>query len=539
MLILGDCLEKMKEMADNSVDAIVTDAPYGLAFMGKKWDYDVPSVAIWNEIFRILKPGGHIVSFGGTRTYHRLACNIEDAGFEIRDQIQWIYGSGFPKSHDVSKAIDKADIRANNFSNSQGKERLEIMKSVPNSDAAKQWQGWGSALKPANEPICLARKPLSEKTLALNVTKWGTGAINIDDCRVEAADQGKLEKNWDRTAQAGFGNGLLEGALQTEGFEKYKKQGRWPANLILGCMCEFPPITKMTMHDEECPIRMLDEQSGNRPSAGEYKKSISEKETERSFLGQPLGLRERKLKSPFPNEQGGASRFFYCAKASKAERNAGLYSSDLIWEAEAWLKPDLSLLTENILRLAKDTSEGTLMGVNSWSTELSGLKLTEQSLTALIFTIKTVLKLIIDLRILNASQNLSIKENIQDAIKTIEANGLNLAESAEFLNQSNLNTTHAKTVLALGAVVAALPMLLKIKSFAKSGNFHNTVKPIKLMAYLCRLITPPKGIVLDPFMGSGSTGVAAKQEGFKFIGIEMNEEYFEIAKKRISTVESK
>ena len=162
-LMLGNCLDSLKTLEDNSVDSIVTDPPYGLSFMGKKWDYEVPSVAIWEECLRVLKPGGHLLAFAGTRTQHRMAVNIEDAGFEIRDMIAWVYGSGFPKSLDVSKAID----------NAAGEE----------TEAAKQWQGWGTALKPALEPITVARKPFTG-TVAENVLQHGTGALNVDGCRV-------------------------------------------------------------------------------------------------------------------------------------------------------------------------------------------------------------------------------------------------------------------------------------------------------------------------------------------------------------------
>ena len=152
-LIQGDCLEKMKELGDNSIEAIVTDPPYGLGFMGKEWDELPPGKEVFEECLRVLKPGGYLLSFGGTRTYHRLACAIEDAGFEIRDMIEWVYGSGFPKSLNVGKQIEG-------------------------------WEGWGTALKPAHEPICMARKPIAEKTVAKNVLKYGTGGINIDESRV-------------------------------------------------------------------------------------------------------------------------------------------------------------------------------------------------------------------------------------------------------------------------------------------------------------------------------------------------------------------
>ena len=161
-LLKGNNIELLKSLEDNSVDSIVTDPPYGLSFMNKKWDYDVPSVEFWKEVYRVLKPGGHILSFGGTRTYHRMVVNIEDAGFEIRDQIMWLYGSGFPKSHNIGKAYDK---------------KIEITKGQ------SEWEGWGTGMKPANEPIVLARKPF-KGTVVDNVIEWGTGGINIDGCRV-------------------------------------------------------------------------------------------------------------------------------------------------------------------------------------------------------------------------------------------------------------------------------------------------------------------------------------------------------------------
>lgn len=325
-LILGDCLEKLKELENCSVDSIVTDPPYGLSFMGKRWDYDVPSKEIWKEALRVLKPGGHLLSFGGTRTYHRMVVNIEDAGFEIRDCIQWLYGQGFPKSHNLKE----------------------------------QWQGWGTALKPANEPIVVARKPLEKGlTVADNVLKYGCGAINIDGSRIgtELIEAGRAGRAVAESTS--YHNGLRP----TE--EKQFVSGRWPANIIL----------------DEDAAKALDGQSGVSKDGVAVRKNGN----------QGKGLFRVKIEK-FSKDvgfggMGGASRFFYVAKASKSERGG--------------------------------------------------------------------------------------------------------------------------------------------------DNIHPTVKPIKLMQYLINLVTPPNGTVLDPFMGSGSTGVAAKNLNRKFIGIELSEEYFEIAKKRI------
>ena len=357
-LYSGNCLDVLKTLATNSVDSIVTDPPYGIALMNKKWDYDVPSVDIWKECLRVLKPGGQALIACGTRTQHRMAVNIEDAGFEIRDVITWLYSSGFPKSLDISKALDKAagaerevigygSTHINRPPTKNWKKAAQKMKvgkfkiegaqtggqlaaiTAPATEAAKQWQGWGTALKPACEFWTLARKPL-QGTVAQNVLKHGTGGLNIDGCRVGVEE---------RTYKGMSANKPDVGTFRDDNWVpkniSVTVTGRFPANLIL---------------DEEAAAMV-----------GEH------------------------------------ARFFYVAKASKAERNAGC---------------------EELPR----------------------------------------------------------------------------------------------------------------------GNNHPTIKPIKLMSYLCRLVTPPKGTVLDPFMGSGSTGVAAKQEGFSFIGIELSEEYLEIAKRRIEHV---
>jgi site-specific DNA-methyltransferase (adenine-specific) len=245
----------MRAMPSNSVDSIVTDPPYGLSFMGKRWDYDVPSVEIWAECLRVLKPGGHLLAFAGTRTQHRMAVRIEDAGFEIRDMIAWVYGSGFPKSLDVSKAIDKAAGAEREVIGDKmrpdGKTVLSARSAIdpagegwdrpwrhdparteaqgkltaPATDAARQWEGWGTALKPALEPITMARKPLIG-TVAANVLAHGTGALNIDGCRVETTDDCARKPALVDDTAAGFGKGLKMGGCGHD-------EGRWPANLIL------------------------------------------------------------------------------------------------------------------------------------------------------------------------------------------------------------------------------------------------------------------------------------------------------------------
>jgi site-specific DNA-methyltransferase (adenine-specific) len=380
-----DCLEGMKLLDDNSIDSIVTDPPYELGFMGKKWDSTgiAYNVELWKECLRVLKPGGHLLAFGGTRTYHRMTCAIEDAGFEIRDCIQWLYGSGFPKSHDISKAIDKKlgaerDVigkgrgvgkkGGETYSKYGGFKAGEIEITASATELARKWNGWGTALKPANEPIVLARKPLSEKTVAENVMKWGTGGLNIDGCRIPDGED-ELKPTVRGAGVHKIGNERLTGWNRDEYDGTYtpNEAGRFPANVIL---------------DEEAG-KLLDEQSGNLKSGGTRPNGINK--SERSWKNTS---KEIIANNYIPPSEGGASRFFYCAKASKKERG--------------------------------------------------------------------------------------------------------------------------------------------------EGNNHPTVKPVSLIKYLITLVTPPDGVCLDPFMGSGTTGVACINTNRNFIGIELDDKYFEIAKKRIS-----
>ena len=415
-ILNGNNLDLLKTLPDNSVDSVVTDPPYGLSFMNKKWDYDVPSVEFWKEAYRVLKHGGHVLSFGGTRTYHRMVVNMEDAGFEIRDQIMWLYGSGFPKSLNIGKAIDKI----------QGNEREDLGKSpaerlnIPENDVYKagirgkecritkgqsEWEGWGTALKPANEPICLARKPLSEKSVAENVLKYGTGGINIDGCRVATDDE---ISNHNRSAKSAiskgkFGDSKEQETHQTDG----QKIGRFPANVI---------------HDGSDEVLEGFPNTGNGNGGKPYNYSGKEYDNKETSM---FNGDKPQAPSNF-NDSGSASRFFYCAKASKSDRNDGCEKLQ-----------------------GKYVAQG-----NQAQAELK-------------------------------------RGNV------------------DFENGNKHNKVELKQ------------------------NFHPTVKPTELMRYLCRLITPPNGIVLDPFMGSGSTGKGAILEGFDFIGMELDPEYVEIAKARI------
>jgi len=320
-LLLGDCLDKLKELEANSIDSIVTDPPYGLAFMGKKWDYDVPSTQIWEECMRVLKPGGHLLSFAGSRTYHRMAVRIEDAGFEIRDQIMWIYGSGFPKSLNLGKSLESKLVNGSSrysgnkmetdgdvdIPGSQWQEAADRTmadgegawsgKSVKvENPIAKEWEGWGTALKPAHEPVVMARKPLEENTVVDNVLKWGTGGINIDESRIGTTKRTPGYKN-PGTMMVGSSewNKLYNGMQR----EVDVNEGRFPANLIL---------------DEEAG-KILDEQSGFSKCTAT---SIGYTEEQNDFF---KGLINKVTVRH--NDEGGASRFFYCPKTSKTDRNEG------------------------------------------------------------------------------------------------------------------------------------------------------------------------------------------------------------------------
>jgi site-specific DNA-methyltransferase (adenine-specific) len=451
----GDCLEVLRALPDASVDAVVTDPPYGLEFMGKDWDKFSPTAMkkrsgwdtadsgasvkedlgqpygrvafhkrrstyecdgcgkrdgfrnphecegkwqpVWvdplpvesltfqawsqawvTECLRVLKPGGHLLAFGGTRTWHRLACAIEDAGFEVRDSIAWMYGSGFPKSLDVSKAIDKAagaerqvidfkrtnvGMQGGNFT--AGSEQADVPVTAPATDAAREWSGWGTALKPAHEPIVVARKPLVG-TVAANVLEHGTGALNIDGCRVAGEVPSVPQPVF------GVASGVTDfgAGVGRNGEMSSAPNGRWPANVVL----------------DEDQAAELNKQSGVRSSPRPYTKSKA------GWLPPTVEHVTNELQSVEYGDSGGASRFFYVAKAPARER------------------PKVD------------------------------------------------------------------------------------------------------------------------------GTAHPTVKPLTLMRWLCRLVTAPNGVILEPFAGSGTTVEAALLEGFRVIAIEREADYLPLIQARLDRV---
>jgi site-specific DNA-methyltransferase (adenine-specific) len=312
----GSNLDILPTLPDNSVDSIVTDPPYELGFMGKSWDSSgiAYSVELWTECMRVLKPGGHLLAFGGSRTWHRLAVAIEDAGFEMRDSIAWLYGSGFPKSLDVSKAIDKAagaereivgfNDAVNIYDDAHAHRQPDVEQSyskspitAPATAEAEKWQGWGTALKPAFEPVVVARKPLGGKTVAANVLAYGTGGLNIDASRI-GRQEGDNSSAGNRTAT--FGTQETKSGGDGSGGWEQNSGGRWPANIILD------PYT----------AKLLDEQSGVSKSPKTYK---AEGYKDSSMFGIGGVNHDKEF-----GDTGGASRFFYVAKASKRDRNEGL-----------------------------------------------------------------------------------------------------------------------------------------------------------------------------------------------------------------------
>lgn len=349
MLVCGDCLEYMNSMDENSIDSVVTDPPYELKFMGNEWDRTGISFNsnTWKHCLKVLKPGGFLLSFSSTKNYHRIVCAIEDAGFEIKDCIQWLYGSGLPKGLDIHKAIDKLGEDGN------------------------EWEGWKTQLKPACELICVAQKPISEKTIAKNILKWGVGAFNVDACRISHNEPQKITNRKPRVDNAVFSKTSCGFKSENTTLASASDKGRFPTNVII---------------DDEA-AQGIDKQFGKvtRSSGGRTDNFFRDNN---NIYGK--GKSEIEYKDPGYGDKGGVSRYFYCPKASKSERNMNCI------------------------------------------------------------------------------------------------------------------------------------------------NTHVSIKPIKLMEYLIKLVTPNHGIVLDPFMGSGTTGIACKKNGFEFIGIEKEKEYYDIAERRIN-----
>jgi len=599
-LINGDCIEELKKLPDNSIDSIVTDPPYHLStvkrfskkdsgdnwnvksgvfhrgskgFMGKEWDGgDIAfKPEVWYECLRVLKPGGHILSFGGTRTYHRMAVAIEDAGFEILDCIFWCYGSGFPKSHNIGKAVDK---KMGNERIKTGEIKKHAQKGVAIAEErgavgggafgqAKEeeitkgnskWEGWGTALKPAVEPVVLGRKPLSEKTIAENVLKHGTGGLNIDGSRV-----GNEERTYDLT--------MTSGNFETTGGGKNKKQdkvtttGRFPANIIL---------------DKEAG-KILDEQSGDTGCSSNREKYKGKKYGKSVFLGEGP-----EFNSPTYTDKGGASRYFKEISLKPEVEPVVLGRKPLSEKtiAENVLKHGTGGLNIDDSRVGNeeiknsfagnketgfteadnrtDSGKGLYSGKNKGETIVEGRfpanfihdgsdevvdKFPENKATAAGKKGSSGFASGYDGDYEipygdSGSAARYFKEIEGDRIfYTAKASKSERNNGLEGFEEKPSAHSVADKCDKCGKFLGASANVCKCEEPERVGisskNNHPTVKPVKLMRYLIKLITPPNGTVLDPFMGSGTTGIAAKLEGFNFVGIEKEEEYIKIAEARI------
>lgn len=576
-LHLGDCRTVLATLDDASIDAIVCDPPYELGFMGKAWDnsgiaYDV---TVWQQCLRVLKPGGHLVAFGGSRTYHRLAVAIEDAGFEIRDQIQWIYGSGFPKSLDVSKAMDKqagavrevvGEVKKTHISTSltnegwsrpshydaDGNAKTTMQITAPSTDLAKQWQGYGTALKPAHEPAVLARKPLCG-TVADNVMTWGVGGLNIDGTRIPSDDG--FEKAWDKPVRTNIANGSAafdtntssaRGTHQVDISANKPIGGRWPANVIL----------------DEDAAKALDMQSGHSVS----KQNLYDDMRVRGYyerLKQAPG--NHKPENSY-SDSGGASRFFYtvpneylcplCYNTYAKDITAEDICKNIIAnnaEKRGWTTPATNAFIAHVIALLRQNAQ---LAQNAKSA-IPQCDLCATSIAVALAAIKTLgfnqqkCELILAYMPKFASsiliQNLVSFAELWGNIDTTPTtqNLLMLYGSALHAIENYTKQEGKEKVVGGNDPAKATRFLYTAKASkaereagldapdAPRANHHPTVKPLSLMRYLVRLVTPKGGKVLDPFMGSGSTGCAAVLEGFDFVGIDITPEYVGIAQKRI------
>lgn len=515
-LFHADCRDALRALPDNSIDSGVMDPPYALVsivkrfgspnaapakgndaymrasagFMGKTWDTGECAMDsdFWTEVLRVLKPGAHLVAFGASRGYHRMACAIEDAGFEIRDSLMWMYGTGFPKSHDVSKGIDKAagllgnrgqgfNVAGQNVRLNQNKElrsdHPDYQPYAPATPEAAEWEGWGTALKPAFEPIVLARKPLSEGTVAANVLRWRTGALNIDACRIEAV-AGDAPVSWEaprggiwRTDAAAQSNLTVTG------------KGRWPANVCHDgsddVVAGFPNNAArffFNASDELCTQNNASDAELRFPQANELVGSVLKDAVERST--QQLALTSIDFPAPFTS----------------------------VTPSE--LKQTSALLIETIQSIAKRCSRESLPARLTLSDNLVSIAAVCERIDTITITIS-----------LSKSNGSAAPVTFSITLTNLEVGAKDSAPSTARFHYS-----------------------AKASKADRAGSKHPTVKPVALMEWLCALVTPPGGTVLDPFAGSGTTGVAARAKGFNVVLCERESEYVADILRRFGHVDS-
>ena len=565
----GDCIEVLKQLEENSVDAIVTDPPYELGFMGKSWDGTgiANDKEMWADVLRVLKPGGHLLAFSGTRTYHRMAVAIEDAGFEVRDMIEWVYGSGFPKSRNIGLDVDKR----NGVTKNRGKAFVVAGQSgqrdkdtggdlVPGSNtmgayvAKNEWSGWGTALKPAHEPICMARKPLAEKTVAENCLKWGTGGINIDESRVGLGDEQPPTGSAKRIYKS---NGYTEDKIYGDNKET-SPLGRFPANLI---------------HDNSEEVReCFPESTSGAKKANQENYNHDGKE----FVA-TLGASVNEYQA----SSGNASRFFKSIPQDKKVR--GKTSVVCNFCGIDFDKKNSQLFTDRHFCSRKCFGEWQskfLLGENSYNWKDGKMDLISRvrSLKKMIDWRNEVYKRDnytckkcgdntggnLQAHHIHHLSDLIRELNLIDITDAIESDKLWDITNGTTLCDSCHTETHKSLIYQAKASKSernkGCEELEEKDSTArqvssewkvdnrhpdggyetapqtKATNNHPTVKPIALMEYLIKMVTPKGGTVLDPFMGSGSTGVAAKRLKRHFIGIEREADYIKIAEARINAI---
>lgn len=618
-----DCRAGMGRLSPGSVDAIVTDPPYGLGFMGKDWDHAVPGVQFWEAALRVAKPGAHLVAFGGTRLYHRLTCAIEDAGWEIRDSLMYIFGSGFPKSLNVGKAIDKqrhdrediyrvtawvrgardaagignAEIDAAFGANGMGRHWTDVLPggkqpaiptldqvpkllellgnpevpedirellftlngrkgqpgeawgrrevigtrttgigtgrgstpyigdsenrdiTAPATEAAKRWEGWGTALKPSYEPVVWATKPLSPDyepivlarkpfpgTVAANVLEHGTGAINVEACKI-GTEQSETRRSPTTTGPGGW---------KTVGFKEATSRlntpGRWPANLILN----------------ESAAAMLDEQSGD-CKTGKLEPHHTLRASENRSMSGPN--QHRHPRASFGGDSGGASRFFFVSR-SKGGKITPCDASNATSSSS-----QQSPLGDSALRDARAEAGPMGGGTQSASTTetQTGSRLSEGDDTHL--TQSSDSKSSHESGPPKPSRTSSPVPCAEQSEQTDTTTTTpSRSKSAGCAGPATSNTTRQNSGLG-GVGSVRFHYTSKVSTAERNrgtdSNPHPTLKPVDLMRWLVRLVTPPGGLVLDPFCGSGSTGVACALEGFRFMGMELDEESASTARDRI------
>jgi len=575
----GDCLAVMRTMPDSSVDSIVTDPPYGLAFMGKRWDYDVPSVEVWTECLRVLKPGGHMLAFAGTRTQHRMAARIEDAGFEIRDMIAWVYGSGFPKSLDVSKAIDKAagvafdavPASGVGFMNAEGAggynvTKNQLVRKGDSTEAARQWQGWGTALKPALETVTFASKPYTDeqvldiiqsnlfrletrlwllssanaagKSSTSNQSEYGAAcaiaqwnADEITSTRAALCDPMgtslfelatttslNIVSSWRRTLDESWSDGSTStiGMRSSTTIDwrtlKFSLSQITPASIIKACSLPggFSANASTAEIHFNASLSLL--QSIRTLSATEP--AISREQHEHLGAGVTPNL-DPCIMARKPLVGTVAANVLEHGTGALNVDGCRVPSSDVI--------PPIS---------GKGILGGTSDGWDRpWKNDPEGIKRRQQSADAAIEKANTLGRWPANLIHDGSDEVMGLFPANAGASAPVK--GSELSAPAKNVYEGGYGRVPGAFHADKGSAARFFYAAKASKKDRGEGNVHPTVKPTDLMAYLCRLVTPPGGVVLDPFMGSGSTGKAAMREGFRFIGCEMSPEYMTIARARI------